>query len=137
MMDRALPDDCADERVRQLTAKLLRKRLFVMLRFPRSPETARRHFADHLQWVIAAESRGEIFASGPFIAPGAAPAQPGSPAGGMTILRAPSLEAACAIVEGDPYVRHGVVDYEMREWLVMEGGFVLKISFSHGGFALD
>jgi hypothetical protein len=47
------------------------------------------------------------------------------------------LDQACAIADGYPYERHGVVTYEMREWLLMEGGFALRVSFSQGSYAID
>ena len=55
----------------------------------------------------------------------------------MTILRAASLEAAVDIVQTDPYVVHEIVTFEMKEWLVMEGGFNLRVSFSQGSYVID
>lgn len=121
----------------QLTARLLRKRLFVMLRRPRRSERAQQHFGAHLQWVLAGEQRGEVFASGPFVAPGATPARPGSPAGGLTILRAKSMEHAHEMARGDPYVVEEVVDFEIKEWLLMEGGFTLTVSFGRHDYRFD
>ena len=121
----------------ELSAAMLRKRLFVMMRSPKRPEQASTHIESHLRWAIAAEAAGHLFASGPFVAAGVAPGTPGSPAGGLTILRADSIEHACRIADGDPYVQTETVSYEMKEWLLMEGSFGLRINFSSGSYAFD
>ena len=123
--------------IRELTASMLRKRLFAMLRRPLRPEQAPLHFEQHLRWVLAQEKAGTVFASGPFVAPGHAPGAPGSPEGGLTLLRASSIEDARALAQTDPYVFSGTVTYDMKEWLIMEGGFALRVRFSRGTFELD
>ena len=121
----------------QLMKRMLKKRLFVMLRKAEKPQQSPQYFEAHLTWMIAAEKRGEIFGSGPFVAQDIAPATPGSPAGSMTILRAESREAAIRIADTDPYVLSGTISYEMKEWLVMEGSITLKIHFSDGSYQFD
>jgi len=39
--------------------------------------------------------------------------------GGMMIFTAASLEEAQAIVEQDPLIAHGCVEYELHEWIVV------------------
>jgi uncharacterized protein YciI len=39
--------------------------------------------------------------------------------GGMMIFQAESMDAAKAIVEGDPLVQNGCVKYELYEWCVV------------------
>lgn len=39
--------------------------------------------------------------------------------GGMMIFHAESMDAAKAIVEGDPLVQNGCVQYELYEWCVV------------------
>lgn len=41
--------------------------------------------------------------------------------GGMSILRAASLEAARALFSTSPLVRRDLVDWEVREWTVTVG----------------
>src|SRR5687767_9750779 len=73
-----------EERIRQLTGGMLRKRLYVIL--SKGAATAEQIGAvlpDHLEYMIGLEKRGVLFASGPL---GAAA---GAPAGdGLTVLRA-------------------------------------------------
>jgi uncharacterized protein YciI len=116
---------------------MLRKPLFVMLRRTLKPEQAPAWIERHLRWVIAQEEAGHVFASGPFVAPGVVPGTPGSPEGGLTLLRASSMEAAREIAESDPYVSSGTVAYELKEWLLMEGGFQLRVRFSQGTFSIE
>lgn len=123
--------------VEALSRNMLRKRLFVMWRRPLAPHRAPEFIEAHLRWVIAAEERGQVFASGPFVAPGVEPGRPGSPAGGMTVLRVGSLEEAEALARSDPYVSSGIVNYEIKEWLVMEGSIHLRVSFSSARYSLD
>lgn len=115
----------------ELTRPMLKKRLFVMMRECRQPERVAEHLAAHLRWIIAAERRGVVFASGPFIAPG----PPGS-AGGMTILRAGTRAEAEAIAVGDPFVAAGIFTFELKEWLLMEGSLTVSISYADGTFRL-
>jgi uncharacterized protein len=114
-----------DEAVR-LSAGMLNKRLFVMLRSCIRADRIQAHVAAHLRWMIAAERRGIIFASGPFVAEG----QPMGVAGGMTILRAASREEAEAIARQDPFIAEGVYGFEIREWRLMEGSFSVTVRYS-------
>ena len=126
-----------EKELQEITQHFLKKKLFVMLRHPFKNENAQAYFLDHLKWMIDLEKQGIIFGSGPFVDSKATAGKPGSPAGGMTILRAASLEAAVDIVQTDPYVVHEIVTFEMKEWLVMEGGFNLRVSFSQGSYVID
>ena len=123
--------------IQNLSKNFLRKKMFVMIRHPLKNELAKFHFKDHLNWVIEMEKEGKVFCSGPFVESKATEGRPGSPAGGMTIVRAASKEEAIELVNTDPYVINSVVSFEMKEWLVMEGGFNLRVSFSQGSFQID
>ena len=54
------------------------------------------HLAEHLDYLIALEAEGKIFASGPMNVPGSGD--------GMTILRVETEEEARAIANADPLV---------------------------------
>ena len=109
-----------------LLAKMLRKKLFVMLRIPRAIDRIEVLLPDHLNWMIAAEGRGQIFGSGPFTGVSGRPGE----LGGMTILRAGSLDEAESIALQDPFIAQGVFSYELYEWMLMEGRVTLSVSFS-------
>jgi hypothetical protein len=81
---------------------------------------------EHLRWAIAAEQRGEIFASGPFVEDRTATGA----LGGLSVLRAGSVEEARQILAGDPFIREGAFTVDVKKWMVMEGGLTLTVRFS-------
>jgi len=115
-----------EERIRQLTQRMLRKKLYVIL--SKGGATAEQIGAvlpQHLEYMIGLEKTGVLFASGPLSAP------PGAPAGdGLTILRAASAEEARSIASADPFVINKLRNFEVREWTLMEGSFGVKVNFS-------
>ena len=65
------------------------------------------HFPEHMRRIDEFHARGEILMVGTFADPQAE--------GSMAVF--PTRAAAEAFVEGDPFVRHGVVRrHEIREW---------------------
>lgn len=115
-----------EERIRQLTQRMLRKTLYVVL--SKGNATADQIGAllpQHLEYMIGLEKKGLLFASGPLTA------GEGKPAGdGLTILRAKSAEEAHNIAAADPFVVNKLRAFEVREWTVMEGSLGLKVNFS-------
>ena len=115
-----------EERIRELTQRMLRKKLFVIL--SKGAATAEQIGAvlpQHLEYMIGLERRGVLFASGPLTT------TPGAPAGdGLTILRAENADAARAIAATDPFVVNQLRSFEVREWTLMEGSFGVKVNFS-------
>jgi uncharacterized protein YciI len=115
-----------EERIRQLTHRMLRKKLYVVL--SNGGATADQIGAvlpQHLEYMIGLEKNGVLFASGPLTAAA------GKPAGdGLTILRAESIEDARMIAATDPFVVNKLRTFEVREWTVMEGSLGLKVNFS-------
>jgi len=115
-----------EERIRQLTQRMLRKRLYVVLsKGEATAEEIGALLPQHLEYMIALEKKGVLFASGPLTAAA------GKPAGdGLTILRAESAEEARKIASADPFVANKLRTFEVREWTVMEGSLGLKVNFS-------
>ena len=114
------------EAAQQLLRSMLNKPLYVALRTPRDTSRLDELLEPHLRWAIAAERRGELFASGPFVADGVPPGM----LGGMSIVRAGSEEDARAILAADPFVAAGVFSVELRRWMLMEGGFTVTVRLS-------
>ena len=116
----------SEERIRELTQRMLRKKLYVVL--SKGGATAEQIIAalpQHLEYMIGLEKRGLLFASGPLTV------EAGKPAGdGLTILRAASSEEARTIAAADPFVTSKLRTFEVREWTVMEGSLGLKVNFS-------
>ena len=113
-------------RIAALTQGMLRKKLYVVLsRATAAPAEIERALPQHLEYMIALEKKGAVFASGPLTQEGAAPR-----GDGLTILRAASAEEARRIAEADPFVAEGLRTFEVREWTVMEGTLAVKVNFS-------
>lgn len=115
-----------DSESQKRLSDMLNKPLFVALRETKDAARMAELLPKHLDWMVAAERRGQIFASGPFSVDGA---PPGS-AGGMTIVRAGSKAEAEAILGDDPFVREGVISITLHKWIAMEGGFTVTVRFS-------
>jgi uncharacterized protein YciI len=115
----------AEERVRRLTERMLRKRLFVVLSSAKPGCDLRPHLAAHLEYMIGLEKKGALFASGPF-----SPTDGGTPGDGMTILRSANLKQAHAIASRDPFVVNGLRTFELREWTLNEGSLGLTVNLS-------
>jgi len=114
------------ERVAELTRKMLRKKLYVVLSKPaQPPEKLQPFLAAHLEYMIALEKNGRVFASGP-LSDGEGP-----PSGhGLTILRAKNAQEARALAEGDPFFANGLRSFELKEWTIMEGTLGLRVNLS-------
>lgn len=121
-----------NDNARTLLAPMLQKPLYVALRTPNDLSRFGELLEAHLQWAIAAEQRGELFASGPFVEEGGVPGA----LGGMSIVRAASLEEAQRILSQDPFIREQVYVSSIRKWLLMEGGVTVTLRFSDQSYLL-
>ena len=115
-----------EEQIRQLTQRMLRKKLYVVLsKGGATPQQIASHLPQHLEYMIGLEKKGVLFASGPLTA------GPGGAAGdGLTILRAGNADEARTIASADPFVVNKLRTFEVREWTLMEGSFGVKLNFS-------
>src|ERR1700760_3337704 len=102
----------SEERIRELTKSMLRKKLYVVLsKGGAAPEKIAEHLPRHLEYMIGLEKAGVLFASGPL-----AEADGKTRGDGLTILRAASVQAAREIAEADPFVVQGLGSFEVRGW---------------------
>ena len=115
-----------EERIRQLTSRMLRKKLYVILsKGAATPDQLGAVLPEHLEYMIGLEKRGVLFASGPLNT------APGGPVGdGLTILRAASMDEARDLASADPFVKNKIRTFEVREWTVMEGSLGVRVNFS-------
>ncbi|MFS8977887.1 YciI family protein [Cupriavidus necator] len=121
-----------NDNARALLANMLQKPLYVALRTPNDLSRFSEVLEAHLQWAIAAEQRGELFASGPFVEEGGVPGA----LGGMSIIRAASMEEAQQILSWDPFIRQQVYTPSIMKWLLMEGGVTVTLRFSDQSYLL-
>jgi uncharacterized protein len=116
----------AEERIRQLTKSMLRKKLYVILsKGEATPEQIGAHLPQHLEYMIGLEKTGILFASGPL-----ADTEGETRGDGLTIIRAASSAEARKIAEQDPFVINRLRTFELREWTVMEGSLGIKVNLS-------
>jgi uncharacterized protein YciI len=109
------------ERIRQLTQNMWKKKFYAVFWDGKGADLAPL-LADHLQYMIDIERQGKMLGSGPL--------DFGRSSDGMTVLRVDSEAEAREIAQNDPFVKNGVRSYTIREWLVMEGSFSIKVNFS-------
>jgi uncharacterized protein YciI len=114
------------ERVTELTRKMLRKKLFVLMTNPIvPPEFLQPFLSEHLEYIIDLEKRGLVFASGPLTD------GDGPPTGqGLTVLRTKDAAEARALAEADPFYVHGLRGFILKEWTIMEGRLSLSVNLS-------
>jgi uncharacterized protein len=119
-----------EERIADLTRKMLRKKLYVVMSKPVvPPEKLQMFLSAHLEYMIGLEKRGHVFASGP-LADGEGP-----PTGlGLTVLRAKNTNEARALAEADPFFINGLRTFELKEWTIMEGTLGLRVNLSDQSF---
>jgi uncharacterized protein YciI len=116
----------AEERIRQLTKGMLRKKLFVILsKGSATPDQIGALLPQHLEFMIGLEKAGVLFASGPL-----ADGEGKMRGDGLTIVRAANTADARKIAEQDPFVVNGLRTFELREWTVMEGSLGIRINLS-------
>jgi uncharacterized protein YciI len=115
-----------DERISELTRKMLRRKLYVILSQPSPfPDKLKPLLPAHLEYMIGLEKRGLLFASGP-LSDGEGP-----PSGaGLTILRVANAREARELAEADPFVTNGLRTFELKEWTIMEGTLGLRVNLS-------
>ena len=117
----------AQERVTELTRKMLRRKLYAI--FGKTVVSARKTdaaVAAHLEYLIGLEKRGLLFASGPLTDVGAGPLG----GGGLTVLRVASADEAREIAEAEPLAKNGLRTFEIKEWTIMEGTLGLRVNLS-------
>ena len=115
-----------DARIAELTGKMLRRKFYAVLSKPSpTPEKLKALLPAHLEYMIALEKRGLLFASGP-LADGDGPPN----GAGLTILRVASAQDARALAEADPFVANGLRTFELKEWTIMEGTLGLRVNLS-------
>ncbi len=116
----------AEERIQELTKRMLRKRLYVVLsKGGATPEQIGALLPQHLEYMIGLERKGVLFASGPL-----SDAEGKTRGDGLTIIRAANAADARRIAEQDPFVLNKLRTFELREWTVMEGSLGITVKLS-------
>jgi uncharacterized protein YciI len=88
---------------------------------------------EHIAFQVSLEKRGIMFGAGPFWNED----EETWGGDGMVIIRAGSLAEAKAIAAEDPMHKSGARSFTVRPWLLNEGGFNLRLSFSDLNYRMD
>jgi uncharacterized protein YciI len=134
--DGDLPDLAADPRTLEELMQDLRGVQLYMMRMDMpnpvdSPmDYLAPHLREHILWLETQEKNGTLFLCG---ANAAGDQWDGS---GTAIIRAPSLAAAVAIAETEPFHREGLRANTVHGWLLNEGTVRLTISLFTDKFSL-
>jgi uncharacterized protein len=121
-----MPPDL-DARTKELISRMWAKKVWVVLSKGSGRDIAP-HLAEHLDYLIALEAEGKIFASGPMNVPGSGD--------GMTVLKVETEQEARAIAAADPLVKKTGRSFTLHPWTINEGQMTLIISLSRMGLAL-
>jgi uncharacterized protein YciI len=111
----------AQMKIAELTKGMLKLKLFVIFSQGKGLDVTP-YLADHLEYMIALERQGKLFASGPLGDP--------TKADGMTIVRAANEEEARQMALRDPFVVNGIRTFRIVPWTVMEGSLSVTVNFS-------
>lgn len=116
-----------DARTKEMIARMWGRKVWVVLSKGSGQDIAP-HLAEHLDYLIALEAEGKIFASGPMNVPGSGD--------GMTVLKVDTEAQARAIAEADPLVKKAGRSFTLHPWTVNEGQMTVTVSFSRKGVSL-
>ncbi len=88
---------------------------------------------EHLAYQHEIEQNGTMFAAGPFATDDETHWQ----GEGMVIIRADSLAEAEKVAAADPMHSSGARSYRVRPWLMNEGSFTVKVTYSDQKHAVE
>ena len=106
---------------------VLAKKFYVVFTSPASGlGKVMENIEEHLAYQHEIEQNGIMFAAGPFATDDEAHWQ----GEGMVIIRANSLSEAEQVAANDPMHKSGARTYRVRPWLMNEGNFTVKVTYS-------
>lgn len=120
--------------IMEKTSQMLQKHLYVVHTKPTGGlGPVMENLKEHLDFQIQIEQEGIMFAAGPLWADN----EEDWEGEGMVLIRANSLAHAREIAESDPMHASGARSFTVRPWMINEGGFSVRVTFSDGGRTLD
>ena len=111
------------------TPGMLQKQLYIVHTKPTNGlGPVMENIGPHLEFQVKIEQDGVMFAAGPIWADDEETWE----GEGMVVVRAENLAHAREIAASDPMHSSGARSFTVRPWLVNEGGFNLRVTFSDG-----
>lgn len=116
------------------TPQMLQKQLYVVHTRPTNGlGPVMENIGPHLEFQVKIEQEGIMFAAGPLWADDENTWE----GEGMVVIRADNLAHARQIAATDPMHASGARSFTVRPWLVNEGGFSVRVTFSDGKRTLE
>ena len=116
------------------TPGMLQKQLYIVHTKPTNGlGPVMENIGPHLEFQVKIEQDGVMFAAGPIWADDEETWE----GEGMVVVRAENLSHAREIAASDPMHSSGARSFTVRPWLVNEGGFNLRVTFSDGKRTLE
>jgi hypothetical protein len=116
------------------TPGMLQKQLYIVHTKPTNGlGPVMENIGPHLEFQVKIEQDGVMFAAGPIWADDEETWE----GEGMVVVRAENLAHAREIAASDPMHSSGARSFMVRPWLVNEGGFNLRVTFSDGKRTLE
>ena len=116
------------------TPGMLQKQLYIVHTKPTNGlGPVMENIGPHLEFQVKIEQDGVMFAAGPIWADDEETWE----GEGMVVVRAENLAHARKIAASDPMHSSGARSFTVRPWLVNEGGFNLRVTFSDGKRTLE
>ena len=116
------------------TPGMLQKQLYIVHTKPTNGlGPVMENIGPHLEFQVKIEQDGVMFAAGPIWADDEETWE----GEGVVVVRAENLAHAREIAASDPMHSSGARSFTVRPWLVNEGGFNLRVTFSDGKRTLE
>ncbi len=116
------------------TMGVLAKKLYVVFTSPAEGlGKVMENLEEHLAYQHKIEQNGTMFAAGPFATDDESHWQ----GEGMVIIRASSLAEAEQVAANDPMHKSGARTYRVRPWLMNEGSFTVRVTYSDQKHAVE
>ncbi|MGD9923095.1 MAG: YciI family protein [Pseudorhodoplanes sp.] len=114
------------QQVAKLTSRMLRKKLFMVTYVSKVPANQLAALLpDHFEYMTTLARQGVLFAAGPIMH------ENGAPTGnGMALFNTASAAEARSLAEKDPFYLHGLRDFDVKEWIFMEGSMTVTLNFA-------
>ena len=122
------------DQVLEASSGMLQKQVYVVFSTPTNGiEPVMKNLAAHLEHQCSIERAGVMLAAGPHWTDD----ERFWDGEGMFVIRARSLEEAREIAAADPMHKCGARSFKVRPWLINEGVFNIRVTFSDGKMVLE
>ena len=112
--------------IAELTGRMLRKKLFlVTYKSKVTPEKLGPLLPDHLTYMTGLARQGVLFGAGPIMG------ENGAPTGdGMALFNTATAAEARGFAQKDPFFLQGLREFDVKEWIFMEGAMTVTLNFA-------